>query len=105
MALNLELSPAQVAAAKMAGIPADRPGLLGDYPRMMYRKGTPNANDSSHNLAADANGGLSVLPIQGHKDIVTRVVDTMDEELLAAEDGWHETIDKALAPVAKKAAA
>lgn len=107
---NRELTPAQIAAARMAGIPADRPGLLGEYPKMLFRKRKPGDEAAIHNLATDANGGVSELPIQGEKNIVTLIVDSLDAELQASEEGWVDSVAKAApkdaAPVsAKKAAA
>jgi len=104
MAVDRELSPAEIVHAKMAGIPADRPGLLGEYPKMLYRKGEPEIG--AHSLASDAIGGLSSLPIAGHAGVTTLTVESAEEELLALEMGWHSTIDAAVAPppVAKKAA-
>jgi hypothetical protein len=105
MAVDRELSPAEIVHAKMAGVPADRPGLLGEYPKMLYRKGTVEIGQ--HSLASDAIGGLSALPIAGHKEVATMTVETAEEELLALELGWHSTIAAAVAPAvsAKKAAA
>jgi len=102
MSFDRELSPAEIVHAKMAGIPADRPGLLGDYPKMLYRKGKPALGE--HALASDANGGLASLPIAGHDGVTTLTVASADEELAALEDGWHVTIAAAVAPAAKKAA-
>lgn len=93
---NRELTPQQIAQAKMAGIPADRPGLLDTYPRMLYKKGEPDLNEASHNLATDANGGTALLPIGGHKNIITRIVLDEDEELTALGDGWETNVDRAL---------
>ena len=103
--MDRELSPAEIVHAKMAGIPADRPGLLGDYPKMLYRKG--KAEIGEHSLASDALGGLKSLPIAGLDGLVTTVVASADEELIALDDGWHSSIAAAVAPAAplKKAAA
>jgi len=83
MARELELSPAQVAQAKLAGIPGDRPGLGADYPRMLYRSG--EAED--HKLLD------MPLPIQGHKGVETVIVHDELEEAEASEHGWTRTID------------
>lgn len=90
-----ELTPAQILQAKMAGIPGDRPGLGGEYPKMLFKKGTPDPE--SHALASDTNGGVALLPIQGHKDVITMTVDDVDAELTASEQGWFDRIEKALA--------
>jgi hypothetical protein len=94
--MDRELSPAEIVHAKMAGIPADRPGLLGDYPKMLYRKGKPEPG--SHSLASDTNGGITALPIAGHDDIETLIVASDDEELFALELGWRASIKEALVP-------
>ncbi|MBB4857007.1 hypothetical protein HNO88_000304 [Novosphingobium chloroacetimidivorans] len=103
MPLDRELSPAEIVHAKMAGIPADRPGLLSDYPKMLYRKGKPEIGQ--HSLVSDSIGGLSSLPIAGHDGVTTLVVDGPDDELAALEDGWHASLTAATAPPAKKIAA
>lgn len=97
---KLELTAAQIAAAQMAGIPADRPGLLGEYPKMLFKKGV--LGTGAHDLASDANGGASLLPIQGRTDIITRVVEDEADELAAADEGWVDKIDKIAADEAKR---
>lgn len=89
---DFELTPAQVAHAKLAGIPADRPGLLGEYPRMLYRSG----NGGDHNLLD------TPLPIQGHKGVETVIVHDELEELEASEHGWTRTIDGKVIPADDK---
>lgn len=105
MGIERELSPAEIVHARMAGIPADRPGLLGDYPKMLYRKGKLGFGE--HSIASDANGGTSTLPIAGHDNLITLTVESADEELLALDEGWHASIAAAVAPTppVKKAAA
>lgn len=105
MTQERQFSAAEMAHMRLAGMPADRPGLLGTYPRMLYKKGEPNLNEGAHNLATDANGGTEVLPIDGHKDIITKVVQSEDEELLASEDGWETSITEALKAKQTKQAA
>lgn len=102
MARDQELSPAQIQQANMAGVWADRPGLGGEYPKMLFKKGIPGPAD--HVLATDANGATEPLPVDGHKDIVTRVVDDAEAEIMAADEGWTDSIAKALATKAKAVA-
>jgi hypothetical protein len=103
MTQERQFSQVEIAHMRLAGVPADRPGLLGTYPRMLYKKGDPNANEGVHNLATDANGGTEVLPIDGHKDIITSIVSSEDEELASLEEGWAVSIDAALKVGAKPA--
>lgn len=84
-----ELTPAQVAHSKLAGIPGDRPGLGDDYPRMMYRTGGEGAD---HNLLD------MPLPIQGYKNVVSYVVESPEEEAEFLEQGWTRTIDGSTMP-------
>jgi len=97
------LTPEEVARAQLAGIPADRPGLLGDFPKMLYKKGTPGMDQ--HALASDANGGVSHLPIAGHSGLTYLTVETLEDELAALDEGWVASIALATAAPAKKAAA
>lgn len=83
-----ELTPAQVAHSKLAGIPGDRPGLGDDYPRMMYRDG----KGADHKLLD------MPLPIQGHTNVETAIVYDALEEEEAAEHGWTRTIDGSTMP-------
>lgn len=80
MAAHLELTPAQVHQAKLAGIPADRDGLLGEYPRMLYRRG-----EGEHNHLGKP------LPVQDLGDFATKIVDNEEAELEAMEAGWSRS--------------
>lgn len=92
MAAHLELTPAQVNQARLAGIPADREGLLGEYPRMLYRRGN---GDHSH-LGKP-------LPVQGLGDFETKTVENEEAELEALEAGWARSPTDAAAPAPKSA--
>lgn len=94
MARELELSPAQVVQAKLAGIPADRPGLGDDYPRMLYLKtAKPKAMHKLLDISLDMQGVPSV-------DWV--VVESAEEEAEAMEHGWTRTIDGKAEPKASE---
>jgi len=46
MGVDRDFTPAEIIHAKKAGIPADRPGLLGPYPRMLYKKAPLRLDDN-----------------------------------------------------------
>jgi len=94
MARELELSPAQVAQAKLAGIPGDRPGLGDEYPRMLYLKTA--APKGIHKLLDMA------LDMQGVPNVDWVVVDSAEEEAEAMEHGWTRTIDGKAEPQASE---
>lgn len=81
---DLQLTPAQVAHAKLAGIPANRPGLLGEYPLAMFR---PRAADEAPPVYLN-----QPFKTQG-VDVSMIVVDDADAEAVASAEGWTRTVD------------
>lgn len=75
-----ELTDGQKAAARMAGIPADRAGLLAEYPKAVYRAG-----EGAVYLGEP-------FKIGGHL-IDTATVENAAEEADALEQGWFLTPD------------
>ncbi len=73
-----EFTPAEIQHMKMAGIPADREGLLSEYPLMMYRKG-----ENTEMLYGEPFGRM---------DVVSMTVFNEDEELIASEQGWSRKV-------------
>lgn len=78
-----ELTPAEIVHAKMAGIPTDRPGLGGEYPLMLYRKGNTTAEYLNEPF-----------DIGGVKNVETFVAQDADEELVALEEGFSRTLPR-----------
>lgn len=75
-----ELTAGQIAAAQIAGIPADREGLGGEYPKAVYREGKgPQLLGEPFKI-----GGLL---------IDTATVANLEEEMEAIEEGWFLTPD------------
>lgn len=81
---DLQLTPAQVAHAKLAGIPADRPGLLGEYPLAMFR-----ARKADEAAPAYLNQAFKTQGV----DVSMIVVDDAEAEAAASADGWTRTVD------------
>lgn len=78
-----EFTPAEVAQARLAGIPADREGLGGEYPLMLYKPG----DNPSHNILDEP------LLVQNKHRVATMIVNDVDEELAAMEEGWSRSPD------------
>lgn len=84
-----EFTAAEIQHMRMAGIPADRPGLGGEYPRMMYRK-----TDKEHRVIqtdGSAKCGETWL-VQNRFDGLlcdTQVANTVDEAEAMALEGWE----------------
>ena len=81
---DLQLTPAQVAHAKLAGIPDKRPGLFGEYPLAMFR---PRKADEAQPVYLN-----QPFKTQG-EDVSMLVVNNADEEVAASADGWTRTVD------------
>lgn len=75
-----ELTAGQIAQAQIAGVPADRANLGGEYPKAVYREGE----------GAILNG--VPFKING-KLIDTATVDNEEEEAEAISQGWYLTPD------------
>ncbi len=97
-----EFSPAEIQHMRLAGMPADRPNMLGEYPKMLYRAGTPK--EGTHHLASTIDIA-EPLPIQGRTDIETMVVADEEEELRAMEQGWKAKVSQVEEPAKSKRAA
>lgn len=80
-----DLTPQQKLMARTAGVPADRPGLGGEYPKMIYR---PGKNDR-HCLMSEP------LKIAGKFECETAFVDSPEDEAQAMAEGWFLTPDPA----------
>lgn len=89
-----ELTPGQAAAAKFAGIPADRPGLGGEYPKAVYKG---DAEGTDRLLLG------SPILVAGEFAVKTATVNDETEELEALEQGWFLSPDLK-AEVAKRTA-
>lgn len=83
MADKKELSEAQKLMAKIAGIPADRPGLGAEYPRMLYKPGVL----TDHQLLGED------LKVQGKHAVESVVVENLEEEMEATAEGWSRSPD------------
>jgi len=91
MAADRDFTPAEIIHAGLAGIPANRPGLLGEYPKMLYRAG-PGKAHTYQNVP---------LKMQGEYSADTLVVENAEEEREALAEGWGLTPDgKEPAPAA-----
>lgn len=82
---NLELTPAQVQQAKLAGIPADRPGLMGEYPRMLYKLGRRDEQSYLGNVDGEF--------LTWGKKVETKVVEDREEEVEALSEGWVRSLE------------
>ncbi len=80
-----ELTEAQKLMAKVAGIPADRPGLNSEYPKMIYRPG----QNPRHVLLNEP------LLIAGKFECETALVDSAEDEAEALANGWFLSPDPA----------
>lgn len=78
-----DLTPEQKLAARTAGIPADRPGLGAEYPKMIYR---PGKNERHHHVG-------DPLKIAGKFECETAFVDTAEDEAEALANGWYLSPD------------
>lgn len=76
---KVELTEGQKRAAEFAGIPADRPGLGGEYPKAVYKEDKAG-KDRMH-------CGEPIL-VDGKFAVRTATVANEDEELEALEQGW-----------------
>lgn len=80
-----QLTEAQKLMARIAGVPADRPGLGDEYPKMIYRPGS----NPRHMLLGEP------LKIAGKFECETALVDTAEEEAEALASGWFLSPDPA----------
>ncbi len=78
-----DLTAAQKLMAKIAGIPADRPGIGAEYPKMVYRPGV----NERHMLLGER------LKIAGRFECETALVDNPDDEAEALASGWFTSPD------------
>ncbi len=78
-----DLTPEQKLAARTAGIPADRPGLGAEYPKMIYR---PGKNERHQHVNEP-------LKIAGKFECETAFVDNAEEEAEALGSGWYLSPD------------
>lgn len=77
-----ELTPGQLAAARTAGLWADRPGLGAEYPKAVYRRAVASQD---HKVLGEP------IKVQGKYEVETATVHSADEELQALEQGWALT--------------
>lgn len=94
-----ELTPGEVIHAKLAGIPADRPGLLGPYPRMLYRKAKPVRGPG----IIDGKEGNYINECGAGLFCDTQIADSAEHEAELRADGWFVTPAEACEPKAKAA--
>lgn len=79
-----ELTEGQLAAAKSAGIPADRPGYGAEYPKAVYREDKAGKDRTLNN---------SPILVQGKFAVETATVNDEQEEAEALEQGWFLSPD------------
>jgi hypothetical protein len=85
-----ELTEGQKLQARTAGIPADRPGLGAEYPKMVYR---PGENERHMHMNQPLKIGNGTLNSVGDKlspgiEYQTAFVDSPEDEVEALADGW-----------------
>jgi hypothetical protein len=79
---KVELTDGQRKAAQYAGIPADRPGLGGEYPKAVYKADKEGKDRMLNN---------EPILVAGEYAVRTATVENEDEELEALEQGWFLT--------------
>lgn len=91
MATEREYTPAEVAHMRKAGIPADRPGLGSEYPKMLYR--ATEDEDRLIQTTEEQKCGKTWLVQNKYDGLLcdTLVVNDIDEAEIAVADGWEDT--------------
>jgi len=79
---KIELTEGQKRAAEFAGIPADRPGLGGEYPKAVYKADKEGKDRMLNN---------EPILVGGKHAVRTATVANEEEELEALEQGWFLT--------------
>lgn len=88
-----DLTETQKRFAKIAGVPADRPNLGAEYPKMVYR---PGKNPRHHLLDKPlpiGNGKVSGEKLAPGFECETALVDSAEDEAEALADGWFLSPD------------
>lgn len=91
----IELTEGQKLQAKIAGIPADRPGLGAEYPKMVYRPGPNERHVHMNQPLKIGNGALNRVgdKLEAGQEYETAFVDDPDDEAQALADGWLLSTD------------
>lgn len=90
-----DLTETQKRFAKIAGVPADRPGLGEEYPKMVYRPGTNPRHHLLDKPLPIGNGKVAGEKLSPGFDCETALVDSADDEAQALADGWFLSPDPA----------
>lgn len=93
-----DLTEAQKRLADIAGIPADRPGLGAEYPKMVYRPGVNHRHHHMSNPLPIGNGAYDKAAdrLAPGVECETAFVDSEEDEAEALADGWFLSPDPAL---------
>jgi len=90
-----ELTEGQKLQMKIAGIPADRPGLGAEYPKMVYKPGTNDRHIHMNQPLKIGNGALNRVgdKLEPGQEYQTGFVDSPEDEMEALADGWLLSTD------------
>lgn len=94
------LTEAQKKLADIAGVPANRPGLGDEYPKMVYRRGDNPRHILTNEALPVGNGAYDARTDKLGKgeQYETAFVDNAEDEAQAVADGWLLSVD----PVAQE---
>lgn len=93
-----ELTEGQRKQAQIAGIPADRPGLGAEYPKMIYKPGGSNSRHmhlSEPLLVGNGEYDKNTQTLKPGHECQTAFVDDAEDEAAALADGWFLSPDPA----------
>ena len=90
-----EMSEGAKMRLSVAGIPADRPGLGAEYPKMVYKPGENDRHMHMNEPLKIGNGALNKVgdKLSPGREYQTGFVDNPDDEAEALADGWLISTD------------